>query len=366
MKTTFRLFLLLSLLYFIPQARAQMAVTPAFTVANQSLCLSAGEAVFTNTSTGALATVAKWAWDFGDGVHVLINPSVMGVNHVFAIAGDYLITLQAYDINNVVIGNYQKYISIFPASACSTQCPTADFIFPAALCNVLRVSFLNTTFFPTGSTAGATYSWNFGDPSSGGSNLSALASPFHTFTSATGHYTVTLTVTGPNSCVSSVQKVVSFGNPVLPPGASFTVTPQTMFINTTVTCLYTGPLNYAFYSIDFGDGSPVLTTPNFLPTAGVTHTYTHYGNPTVTFTFGQAPNPAAAQCTGHISVPLHVREMPPHPCDDCLGSFRPEPGKQYLVSAWTKEENASPTKTSYTFPSLVLTFTGGPPSPALT
>lgn len=45
-------------------------------------------------------------------------------------------------------------------------------------------------FFPN--VCGTSFSWNFGDPASGGSNTSTLASPWHTF-SGTGTYTVTLT-----------------------------------------------------------------------------------------------------------------------------------------------------------------------------
>jgi hypothetical protein len=154
----------------------------------------------------------------------------------------------------------------------------------------------------------------------------------------------------------------------MPPGATFTASSQLIFINSTVTFLYTGPLVYPYYSIDFGDGSPVVTTPSFLPTMGITHTYTTYGSHTVVFSFGEAPGPAAGSCVGSLDIPISVREVPPHPCEDCLGSFRPEPGKQYLVSAWTKEENALPAKTSYTFPSLVLSYSvsAGPIPPPVT
>jgi hypothetical protein len=40
-------------------------------------------------------------------------------------------------------------------------------------------------------------------------------------------------------------------------------------------------------------------------------------------------------------------------CDDCLGQFQPTAGK-YVFSAWTKEEGALVTKTSYTFPSVEI------------
>jgi hypothetical protein len=41
-------------------------------------------------------------------------------------------------------------------------------------------------------------------------------------------------------------------------------------------------------------------------------------------------------------------------CSDCLGSFSPIPGKKYLLSAWVKEEDALLTKTSYSYPQIVI------------
>jgi hypothetical protein len=43
-------------------------------------------------------------------------------------------------------------------------------------------------------------------------------------------------------------------------------------------------------------------------------------------------------------------------CDTCIGSFRPEPGKVYLVSVWVKEANAAPSKTTYNFPQVIIEF----------
>jgi hypothetical protein len=48
--------------------------------------------------------------------------------------------------------------------------------------------------------------------------------------------------------------------------------------------------------------------------------------------------------------------IPPPPCKDCIGSFKPEPGKVYIVSAWAKEAGTSPAKTSYNFPQLIIEF----------
>ncbi len=48
--------------------------------------------------------------------------------------------------------------------------------------------------------------------------------------------------------------------------------------------------------------------------------------------------------------------IPPLKCVDCIGSFSPIPGKKYLISAWVKEAGAVQSKTSYTFPALIVQY----------
>lgn len=44
------------------------------------------------------------------------------------------------------------------------------------------------------------------------------------------------------------------------------------------------------------------------------------------------------------------------PCENCIPSFELEPGKPYMISAWTKEANPDPEKTSYNQPQIQLSF----------
>lgn len=46
----------------------------------------------------------------------------------------------------------------------------------------------------------------------------------------------------------------------------------------------------------------------------------------------------------------------PPSCGDCISSFAPVPGKKYVLSAWTKEQSAAQSKTSYTFPSINVLY----------
>ncbi|MCI5059424.1 MAG: hypothetical protein MRY83_25145 [Flavobacteriales bacterium] len=44
------------------------------------------------------------------------------------------------------------------------------------------------------------------------------------------------------------------------------------------------------------------------------------------------------------------------PCEDCIGSFAPTPGKKYILEAWSKQANAGPTTTNYDDPEISLNF----------
>lgn len=71
-----------------------------------------------------------------------------------------------------------------------------------------------TSTDPDGVIAG--YSWNFGDPASGGANTSTLPNPVHTY-SAPGTYTATLTVTDNGGNASPVAtKVITVSGSALP------------------------------------------------------------------------------------------------------------------------------------------------------
>jgi hypothetical protein len=45
------------------------------------------------------------------------------------------------------------------------------------------------------------------------------------------------------------------------------------------------------------------------------------------------------------------------PCENCIGSFAPEPG-DYIISMWVREEGAAVTKTTFNYPEVNISFTG--------
>lgn len=128
--------------------------------------------------------------------------------------------------------------SAFISTAPSTAPPVASF---TSSCNGLTCSFDGS-----GSTAlaSATYSWTFGDATSGTGRTTS-----HTYAAA-GSYTVTLTVADANG-TSSTTRTVSPTNAPAPPVASFT------YSCTGLTCSFdgTGSTNTSSYGWSFGDGT---------------------------------------------------------------------------------------------------------------
>lgn len=106
----------------------------------------------------------------------------------------------------------------------TASCLPGD-IAPTATYNNTPVSGLAVSFTATGTGTNNTYTWNFGDPTSGTNNTTTGASPSHTFTAA-GTYTVELTVT--NDCGSDTESqtviVTNYTPPVVCSGAQNTTT----------------------------------------------------------------------------------------------------------------------------------------------
>jgi len=90
--------------------------------------------------------------------------------------------------------------------------PVVDFVMSATCVadSGGTVSFDNLT---DGKLEVETWSWNFGDPSSGDDNVSDLVAPEH-FYSSPGERTVSLIATAYNGCISEKSVVISIGNRV--------------------------------------------------------------------------------------------------------------------------------------------------------
>jgi hypothetical protein len=60
--------------------------------------------------------------------------------------------------------------------------------------------------------------------------------------------------------------------------------------------------------------------------------------------------------TSQFSAPFTITVPYQYPCKDCIGSFAPIPGQEYVLSAWVKEENAAKSKIAYDNPKIQVQF----------
>jgi len=135
----------------------------------------------------------------------------------------------------------------------------------------------------------SSYSWNFGDGSSGQGAVVA-----HTFQNP-GTYTITLTVTDRGSPAQSAtfSRQIFFQNPVTIPVASFTVTPSSVQANSPVqfdASASSDPDGISSYSWNFGDGSSGQGP-------AVSHTYQNAGYYTATLTVTDRGSPVQSGTT---------------------------------------------------------------------
>ncbi len=136
--------------------------------------------------------ITQWQWDFGDG----FTSTVMNPTHTYS-AGVYTVSLSVSNSDgctgNLTVPNM---INAYPS-------PKAYFD-PVPAVSSIDFPTIN---FNNMSTNGATWQWDFGEPSSGSDNNSTLEHPSHTY-GGDGVYTVWLVVYSSNGCVDSISREV--------------------------------------------------------------------------------------------------------------------------------------------------------------
>ena len=166
----------------------------SFTANNTGFC---NEYSFTNTSADFVSGTILYDFadvDAGaDSISVLENP-----DHTFTHAGHYLVTMIAEVTANVNPPFCWDYVDIIV--------PVAANFTAIEGCAGDGISFTQEATFVTGYSV-SSYSWDFGDPSSGASNTSTDADPMHTYSSA-GMYTVNLLITANTGCQARISKEV--------------------------------------------------------------------------------------------------------------------------------------------------------------
>jgi gliding motility-associated-like protein len=171
-----------------PKPVATFTITP-------TVCLGQTANISSN-ATIPTGSVAEWRWFMGDNTTYTFNNG-NNFTHTYANYGTYEVKLVTESANGCISDTARQSITVSPV-------PVAAFTMPASVCMPNGVvQFTNGSTIPDNSTL--SYAWNFGDPASGANNTSTLANPTHIFT-ASGTYTITLTVTGANGCSSTISQ----------------------------------------------------------------------------------------------------------------------------------------------------------------
>lgn len=217
----------------------------AFNVAYQTCNTS--NVVFTQIDT---AKTVFSAWDFGDG---------SGASDVFK-------TTHSYTVPQTYTVKYYVYDGIFFCSDSAVKTITfsskPDVIFFNN--NNSKQCLKNNSFSFTNLTIGATsYLWDFGD-----GTTSTLATPAAKTYSSAGFYTIKLTATNANGCVttSTILDTV-LPQPTGTISANYQAC-QSLFLAQNLNTQFTQTTNFAtkHFAWDFGDGTPLSLISNPLHT----------------------------------------------------------------------------------------------------
>ncbi|MDT8392844.1 MAG: PKD domain-containing protein, partial [Bacteroidales bacterium] len=295
---------------------------------------------FHSTSIPGDAPIVNYYWDFGDGTTAT---GIQSPTHQYASIGFYNVTLIIGDAHGC-FDSISHNITIYPG-------PTADFI-ADTVCVGSPTNFHDVSTPQVGIVS---WSWNFGDPSSGGQNVSSLQHPQHTY-SVEGFYNVTLTVVDTNDCFHTIVKTI-YAEPE--PIADFTYTGScegtpVQFFDLSQT--YSG--NIEMWVWDYGDGSgDTIVTPS---SPNVSHLYPASGQYTVTLTVINTSG-----CEGTVSKVIIIAESPEANftydmgCEgDPVQFFDATPGGDIIAWQWNFGDPASGANNTSTLPDPVHVFTG--------
>lgn len=292
-----------------------------FTHSPNDICQS-GTVQFTDTSYSGMPIVST-SWNFGDpSSGALDTSSVQNPSHFYSAIGSYIVS---FSIVTSVGCTASITDTIFV-----TPKPTAAFaVNDSTVCPGTSIQIINNS---SSVSAISSYSWNFGDVTSGANNTSSVTAPNHIFDSS-GQFVISLIITSVNGCSDTAQNPVTIFN--LPPasagspvseclgdsaqlnasgGVSFVWTPATNLTNANVSNPYAFPSATSTYTVQVTDingcvdTSSVVVNVNALPTITVT------GSDTICYGAGTQLNasgginytwsPASTLSSGIIANPV--------------------------------------------------------------
>jgi PKD repeat protein len=219
----------------------------------------------TSTYTGS---ITSFSWDFGDGTPPGATADPW---HIYATPGTYLVCLTIHTSTGCV-SNICKHVTAGGADCHALFVSHADSSMP------LLIHFTDMSTATAGTVI--SWSWNFGDPSSGVNNVSALQNPDH-FYSTAGNYYVCLIIHTSSGCTSDhCQHIEVSGGEGC--HASFEAYPDSAPHQTHVHFISTSTGNFNSYLWNFGD--PASGSSNTATTGDPWHTFTAPGTYNVCLT----------------------------------------------------------------------------------
>jgi len=282
---------------------------PTGTITVPPVCLGVASN-FTCTTTMVGGT---FAWTFGDGnTSTSQNPT------------DTYTGYGSYNVS-VVLTSASGCTSTVNSVAVVNPIPVADFKYTQE-CLGHATPFISTSTVVTGTIG--THSWNFGEPSSGVNNTSALPNPFHSYATC-GTYNVMLTVTSAAGCSHDTTITITV-NPAPVPNFTATSVCQGLVTNFTDASTIACGGTITGWTWNFGDGN-TSTSQN------PTNTYLKAGTYNVTLIVASNNN-----CDSLITIPVIVYPLPApafienSPCQGNATNFTDQstvPGGG-TISAW--------------------------------
>ena len=138
---------------------------------------------FTSTSNMASTAIVKYIWNFGDGTSQTLLHPVNTVQHVYAQAGNYTVTLTVVDQNGCTSSQTQLVI-------CSPMPAAAFSLLDTIICQNYSLTLANQSSYASSVDQ---WIWNWGDGSAPETDTVYKPTIHHTYTQP-GVYTITLKI----------------------------------------------------------------------------------------------------------------------------------------------------------------------------
>lgn len=251
---------------------------------------------FSDSSTIAVGSIARWRWDLGDGT--IINATNGNpITHVYSTAGNYTVTLEVEASTGCKSALYSRNITIYPL-------PTANYLAPTVCLPQGAAQFSDASTIADGSQNLFSYVWDFGD-----GQTSTQKNPVNNYSTA-GPFNVRLTVTSGNGCKDDTVRTVTTIYPQ--PKISVSARQEICFGDSVrVSVKINNPvgLKIISYNIDWSnDPSSAATLGAGVDSLVLFHTFSQAGNQTVRVYVNAESQGGCRSDT--VTVPVYVNRLP--------------------------------------------------------